>query len=35
VKSFVLGLKERNVLENVGRIILKYVLRKQWELELD
>jgi hypothetical protein len=35
VKSVGLGLKESNVLENAGRIILKYMLRKQWEFELD
>jgi len=29
VKSFVLVLKERNVLENVERMILNYMLRKQ------
>ena len=28
-----MGLKERNVLGNAGRIISKYILRKQWGLD--
>jgi hypothetical protein len=35
MKGFCGDVKEGNVLENIGRIILKCILEKQWELELD